>query len=309
MQGRKIAVVGAAGGIGSQTVSALLAKGIHTITAISRAESKATFPRGVNVRRGAYDNEDFLVSALTGQDVVVIQVGIMVLDSQIPIIKAAAKARVPYILPCEFASDNKHEKLNQEINLMTRKDKYRELIDQLGVSRWVGIVNGPWFDWSFRMKYWGTPFNYWGINVADRKAKIFDDGLVKCNVSTMAKTGQAVAALLSLPEPELSKFTSEFVYVSSFHINQQDILSSVFKATGTAEQDWTIESESAADVAEACKDAVRAGNGMKNVDLLFATIFRDGFGGDFESKVTKLDLEQENLDCVVKKLVDEEITK
>ena len=139
-QGRNIAIVGASGSVGSQTVEALLAYGIHTLTAISRSESTATFPAGVKVQRGPYENEEFLVTALRGQDVLILQVGIMALDSQIPLISAAAKASVPWVIPCEFASDNKHEKLNQEINLMTRKNKYREQIEQL--LRFAGIAQG-----------------------------------------------------------------------------------------------------------------------------------------------------------------------
>lgn len=309
MVGRKIAIVGASGGLGKHTVQALLAEGGHTVTAITRAESSAAFPEGVKVAKGPYDDEAFLVNALTGQDVLVLQVGIMVLDSQIPVIKAAAKAGVPYVIPCEFAQDNKHEKLNQEINLMTRKNKYRQLIDELGVSKWIGVINGPWFDWSFRMKYWGTPVNYWGIDLKNKKASIFDDGSVKMNVSTLQKTGAGTAALLSLPEADLAKYAGDFIYISSFHVSQKDILDSVIKASGVPESQWSISSSSAADAVAACKDAVAKGNGMKNIDLLFAVLAREGYGGDYQSKVTPLNVPQEDFNAVVKQLVDEELAK
>jgi len=299
--GRNIALVGASGSLGSQTVEALLAYSIHTITVISRAGSTATFPSGVNVRRGPYDEEEFLLTALKGQDVLILQVGFMGLDSQIPLINAAAKAGVPWVIPCEFASDNKHEKLNQEINMMNMKKKYRDRIEQLDVSSWIGIVNNPWFDWSFKK-------GYWGIDVKERKARLFDDGAVKINTTTLPKVGQSLAALVSLADSKLARFKNEFVYFSSFHVSQREILDSVIHATGTHDSDWVIESEPAAEAAEAAKDAIRKGNGMKNVDLLFATLFRDGYGGDYEAKGTvneMLGLEQENFDDVVKELVRE----
>ena len=74
-QGRKIALVGAAGNIGVETVKALLFKSVHTLAAISCTESDATFPPPVNVVRGSYADEEFLASTLKGQDVLILQLG------------------------------------------------------------------------------------------------------------------------------------------------------------------------------------------------------------------------------------------
>lgn len=92
-QSRKIAIVGGSGSVGSPTVEALLSQGIHAVTAISRSKSTATFPSGVTVKRGSYNDENFLVEALKGQDVLILQLQFMALDSQIPLINAAAKLR------------------------------------------------------------------------------------------------------------------------------------------------------------------------------------------------------------------------
>ncbi|OAF59755.1 hypothetical protein VC83_04044 [Pseudogymnoascus destructans] len=118
-QSRKIAIVGGSGSVGSPTVEALLSHGIHTVTAISRSESTATFPSGVTVKIGSYNDEEFLVVALRGQDVLILQLEFMALDSQIR---------------CESWCT---------IGLMAMKNKYRDQIDSLGVSSWIGIVNGP----------------------------------------------------------------------------------------------------------------------------------------------------------------------
>jgi hypothetical protein len=80
------------------------------------------------------------------------------------------------------------------------------------------------------------------------------------------------------------------------------------RATGTQGSDWVIESESAAEAAATAKDAIRKGDGMKNVNLLFATLFREGYGGNYEAKRTVnelLGLEQEDFDEVINAIVRE----
>lgn len=63
---RKIAIVGGTGNVGANTLSALLGKKVHTITAISRVDSSASFPESVIIKKGSYDDHEFLVSALRG---------------------------------------------------------------------------------------------------------------------------------------------------------------------------------------------------------------------------------------------------
>jgi uncharacterized protein YbjT (DUF2867 family) len=105
-QGRKITVVGGSGNIGSHIVEALVESGIHEVSVLSRPESEATFPLSVKVHRGAYDDEEgFLASALAGQDVLILTLGFQAADAQKPLIRAAAAAGVPYVVPCEFGSD------------------------------------------------------------------------------------------------------------------------------------------------------------------------------------------------------------
>jgi uncharacterized protein YbjT (DUF2867 family) len=147
-QGRKIAMVGATGTIGSVTLAALLQAKIHTITAITRTESTATFPSGVNVKKGDYSDPAFLASALAGQDVLVLQVSFMdnAMESQIPLIEAAAKAGVRWVLPTEFGSDI-YSRIANDFPMTGMKKKYRDLIEEKGMN-WVAIVNNPWFDWS-----------------------------------------------------------------------------------------------------------------------------------------------------------------
>src|ERR1700753_4271946 len=92
--GRKIAIVGASGTLGKPTLKALLSKGVHTITAIQRDESKNEFPAEVVVKKGSFTDESFIIKALEGQDVLIVIVPIPNMNIGSIFIHAAAKAGV-----------------------------------------------------------------------------------------------------------------------------------------------------------------------------------------------------------------------
>ena len=138
----------ATGLVGGEIFRNLLERGTFSITAISRQESTATFPPGVTVKKGDYSSSDFLESALQGQDVLVITLSVMTSpDVQTNFIKAAAKAGVPWILPNEFGNDGANEELTKAIPILAGKKKYRDLIEELGKSSWIGIATNLWIDY------------------------------------------------------------------------------------------------------------------------------------------------------------------
>jgi uncharacterized protein YbjT (DUF2867 family) len=298
--GRKIAMVGATGSVGTPTLSALLKTGMHTITAITRAESNATLPSSVIVKKGDYSDESFLVSALKGQDVLIIQLGYMALDSQVPLIEAAAKAGVRWVLPTEFGSDI-YSPIATDFPMTGMKKKYRDLIEEREMS-WVAIVNNPWFDWSLKQ-------GMWSIDIPSKKATLFNVGDTKFNTSTQSQVGTAVAKLLSLPEEKLNSFKNRPLYVSSFLISQRDIFDSAVRATGTKESDWEITKQDPEVAIEASRKAVAAGNMMAFVGEFYTAHMQEGRGGNYEEKAAKdaaaIGLEKEDLDEVMKRVVAE----
>ncbi|KAI0489488.1 hypothetical protein F4859DRAFT_461071 [Xylaria cf. heliscus] len=147
---RNVALVGAKGTVGAPVLSALLAAG-HKTTVLTRPGSGANFPSDVTIHVGDYDDEDFVVASLKGQDVLIMALAYTAYDYQIPLIRAAAKAGVSYIVPCEFGSDATHPKLNAEIEMMNVKAPFRKLIEELGISSWIGVVNNPWVEFSIRL--------------------------------------------------------------------------------------------------------------------------------------------------------------
>lgn len=292
-------MVGATGNIGKPTLSELQKTGIHTITAVTRNESNATFPESVSVKKGDYTDESFLVSSLKDQDVLILQVGHSAYEQQVPLIQAAAKAGVKYVLPTEFGSDIESAMTTAFPMLIGAKKKYRDLIESLGMS-WIAVVNNPWFDWSLKQKAWG-------IDIPSRKATIYKGAQAKFNTSTLSQTAKGVAALLSLPENELKKYKNRPVYISSFQTTQREILESAIRATGTKESDWDVEEVEADKAIEESKKEVAAGNWMAMIKEFYITHMIEGKGGNFQAKAEKdaavLGMKEENFDDVIKTCV------
>jgi uncharacterized protein YbjT (DUF2867 family) len=301
-QSRNIAMVGATGTVGSVTLSALLNANIHTITTITRTESSAQFPSGVKVQKGDYLDHSWLVSALKGQDVLIMQLNMypVAMDSQIMLIEAAAEAGVRWVLPTEFGSDI-NSPLATEFPMMAMKKKYRELIEKKGMN-WVAVVNNPWFDWSLKQ-------GMWNVDIPGRRAIINNVGDAKFNTTTLGQVGRGVAALLSLPEEKLNNFKNSAVYLRSFLLSQREILDSAIRATGTKKSDWQITMQDPEVTIQTARDAVAAGNPMAFVGEFYTAHMQEGRGGNYEEKAAKdaavLGLEEENLDEVIKRVVEE----
>ncbi|KAK2000978.1 NAD(P)-binding protein [Colletotrichum falcatum] len=301
-QGRKIAMFGASGTIGRLTLDALREKKMHTITAVTRAASSAAFPADVIVKSGDYADEEFLASVLGGQDVVVLQLSFdSFMTAQAPLIRAAAKAGVKWVLPTEFGSDTAPSRLMDGNPLLSAKKQFRDLAEELGMG-WVAVVNNPWFDWSL-------PQGLWGVDVGARSARLFDGGETPFVTTTLGNVARGTAGLLSLPEAELEAgFRNRPAYLASFRITQRELLDSVLRATGTGEGDWRIEVvDAAAAVADAEAKAEKGDMGAM-IAGFYVNHMREDWGGDYSAKVGdlgKLGIAEENLDEVVKRVVQE----
>lgn len=298
VQGRKVAFIGASGQLGAPTVKALVAQGVHTITAIQRQESTGSFPAEVIVKKGDLEDETFLADVLKGQDVLVLMPPLSKLvELQTTAVRAAAKARVPYIFPSEFGPDPYAQQLIEENGLLQAKRQIRDLIDDLGVSTWISVANGPWLDA-------GLKNGMWGVDAKARKATLWGGANGKANTATVAHTAQVVAAALSMPEADLSQYKRKAVYAPSWHLTQREILEATQRATGTTNDDWDISTANVRDVAKAYEEGIKQGDGMAPYTKFYVTQFLEGHGGDFQSKISaaelakleKLGLQKENLE-------------
>jgi uncharacterized protein YbjT (DUF2867 family) len=299
-QGRKIAITGASGQLGKPTIASLVAQGVHTITAIQRPEATSTFPAGVMVKKGNLEDEAFLADALKDQDVLVLMPPLsQLVEQQEPAIRAAAKVGVPYVFPSEFGPDPFAGKLAEENGLLIAKKRVRGLIEKLGVSAWVSVTPGPWLDF-------GLVTGLFGIDAEARKAEIWRGANSKANMATIAHTGEAIAATLSLPEADLARYKYKGVYVPSFYLTQREILSAVQRVTGTTDADWDVRERDVDGPDGVAKEKEETMGQRYNIATF--THFMEGHGGDFNHKVDtaklakleQLGLHKEDLDHAIK---------
>ncbi|RKK71689.1 hypothetical protein BFJ69_g10739 [Fusarium oxysporum] len=280
-QGRKIAIIGSSGHVGRPTIEGLLAQGIHTITAVQRIEVTSTFPPEVMVKSGDLKDESFLTSTFQGQDVVVLMPPLpQLVTLQEPAVRAAAKAGISCILPAEFGPDPFATRLIEENQLLQDKKMIRDLIEELGVSSWISVAVGPFLDMNIKS-------GLWGIYVENRKLRF------------------------GLEPLDLSRYKNKAFYVPSFHLTQKELLQAFQKATGTADQDWEIDYQDVNDALKDCNDKIQQKDATAPFVKFFLTHFRDGSGGDFESKVDasevkklhEIGLQKEAVDDVLKRTV------
>lgn len=284
---------------------ALLATGKHELTAITRSNSSSNFASGVTVKKVDYTSQSSLTDALKGQDALIITLGVRSPpDQQTRLIEAAAEAGIPRILPNEYGSDNAHPDI-RAVPINSPKTQYREQIEKLGKSSWLGIVNNPWYEYSLAG-------GWFGIDIKSQTASLYDKGETKTVTTTMPQVGRAVAGLLSLPvsgsSPCLSDYKNNFVYIKSFFISQNEMLASVQRVTGTSPEDWKVTYRDAAQAVKEGYERFNNGDFMGAIDILYGTNFLPGKGGDYA--VTKgtaneaLGLPEEALDEATERAVD-----
>lgn len=297
----------------SHIVTELLKTGKHTITAISRQESKATFPTGVNVARVDYTSEDSLVSALRGHDFLIITLTNPVPPELHPsIVKAAVKAGVPYIMPNVYGYDILNEQFMNESIYGPPSKKALDDVANSGAN-YVVLCCGFWYEWSLSG---GEPF--YGFDIKEHKATFFDEGKVKINTSTLSKCGKAVANLLSLPvtkegdgKPALEDWKNKPLYVSSFLVSQRDMLDSINRAMGTTDKDWTVNYEKSDERTKTALADMQKGEFTGFARALYTQVFFPNGNGDFERNRTLandvLGLDKEDLDKTTKWVVEKKL--
>jgi nucleoside-diphosphate-sugar epimerase len=291
--GRKIAIIGANGNLGKPTLRALLSKGIHTITVIQRLESTAVFPSEVTVKKGSLTDEPFLVETLTGQDALIIIVPIPNMDLGDLIIDAALRAGVPHILPTEFGVDS--PKVAGEHSMMAPKVARRELTERTATSSWIAVICNFWLDANIQD-------GLWGFDISNRKAHIFKGADAKISTTTLTRTGDGIALLLSLPEAEFSQYKDRSFYISSFEVSQREIFEAIKRATGTKDENWRITEKDADEIIRECDPKIEDGDGFAEWTRLFVKFFQGMDGSNYEDKavdLSRLGMPLESLDGVV----------
>ncbi|KAI2602291.1 NAD(P)-binding protein [Hypoxylon sp. NC1633] len=311
---KKIAIVGATGTIGVHIVAALQKQGKHELTAITRQDSTAaaSIPAGVKVAKVDYANEATIVDALRGQDALIITMSIFAgEETQLTLIRAAAAAGVPFVLPNEWGVDSADEALMRDTTMGGQKPRVKNYVEELGKSSWIGVVMGFWYEYSL-----GFGTETFGMDWKNRIWTFIDDGETKMNTTTWPQSGEAVAKLLALPieaetkgAPSLSDYKNKYVYVSSFLLTQKDMFAAVLRVTGTKESDWTIQHEESGKRFQEALKQIQGGDFSAFPKLLYSRVwFKDGGASNFEARRglanDAIGLEKPDLDEATKIAID-----
>ena len=307
---QNIAIVGAGGTIGKFIVASLLAQGKHTITAITRPSSTSSLPRGLHsIKKAEYDDHSALVSALQGQEVLIITLNVMAPpDSQKRLINAAVEAGVKYVMPNEYSADYSNASLAEDSLLGPRAFEIRRHIESVGKGKthWIALSSSFWYEHSL-----GGGEERYGFDFEKKKLTLLDDGNTKICTITWKQSGEAVAKLFALkvlPEDEgdrsltLSRFEDGAVLVSSFVVSQRDMFESVLRVTGDRESDWMFVKEDSKERYKVAQELMKSkdqGEWVKGyVMVLYTRVFFPNGGGDFWGKIVNegLGLSQESLD-------------
>lgn len=120
------------------------------------------------------------MDALRGQDAVVVIAPIANMDLGDRFIQAVVKARVPYILSPEFSVDT--PKVKDEHSMMAPKVERWNLIEDLGVSSWITVINGFWLDVNVQR-------GLWGIDVKGRKVEMLKNAETKISTTIVSRSG------------------------------------------------------------------------------------------------------------------------
>ncbi|KAH0279046.1 NAD(P)-binding protein, partial [Aureobasidium melanogenum] len=299
---KKIAIVGATGNMGKHTITELLKRDNHSITALTRKSSNISVPSSVKVVEVDYDSISNLTSALQGQDLLMITLAVTTPPHvHQNLVSAAAAAGITYIIPNAYGYNFLDSAINADIPWGHLAQEYFSSIESKGMVHF-SLICGFWYEWSL-----GIPWCY-GIDIANKKAVFYDDGMTKMNTSTWQLCGKAIAELVSLPEEELEKFKNKSLYISSFKVSQREMLDSVHRVLGTKDEDWDIRYEGTKERynkgIEDMKNGDRTGFGR----AMYARVFYPDGSGDYESSKgldnESLNLPDEELDEATKRTVE-----
>jgi hypothetical protein len=279
------------------------------VTAITRVDSKSVFPEGIKAAQVDYNDEDSIVSALKGQDFLVITMSLSAPpDTQSKLIRAAAKAGVPFVMPNTYGINFfDSEALRKDLPFGNEFVERVAEIKEQGVSA-IALMPSFWYEYS--LSFGDSTF---GFDFKSRKLTLYDDGNLAINVSTWPQCGRALAALLSLkilPDSEddgsvtFSSFQERPLYVNSFRVSQRDMFDSVLKMTGTTGADWQITHQPTNERFKQGWEELGQGNQLGFYKAMYARAFYPSGDVNFGSDNKLLGLPSESLDEATLKAIE-----
>ena len=296
---RKVSVIGATGNIGSVLLEALVSNGEFDVTVVQRQSSKSKpSVAGTAVSVKTVDDgmsTASLQEAFKGEDAVIVAFPLADLQAHIRIAEAAAAAGVSRIIPADYGgSDSSSARPQELVPLFKNKTIVRERIQELAAENpkfsWTSIVNGAFFDWGLREKFLH-------FDLQAKTADILDGGKIRCSMSTLARTADAVVRVLQRADDE--RTCNRMLFVQSFCVTQLDVLEALKGATGS---EWTVKHWDAEEFIKVHREKIPSDPGAIE-DVVFALgILDSNWEGRDDFAMDLLGLKDENLNDAVKQV-------
>ncbi|CAN9361965.1 unnamed protein product [Alternaria alternata] len=229
---KKILIIGAGGALGIPILNGFL-DSAYEVSVLSRKESTATFPDGVKIFKADYKDFAEVKAAMEGQDAVISNVGGHAAGDQQIFVDAALATGVKSTPYKKALVDYLRTKENQ--------------------ISWTALITGGFFEW-------GMGNGFFGFDLPNKTAILTDDGVSAWASTTMGTVAGAIKA--SLDHADETK--NQYVFVSSFHHTQREILDIIEKVDG---KNWNVVHVRSEDLLANGKRRVQSGDFAGIMDL------------------------------------------
>lgn len=215
------------------------------------------------------------------------------------LIDAAIEAGVQRFFPAEYGYDTRNK---TALELMPLFNMKKEIVEYLKSKKdqisWTGVLTGPFVDFFLQL-------GMFGFHIPSSSATLYTPDYHSTTFSgtTMSTIGLAVAR--SLSPKYASETKNRYIYIRSVTTSQDEILANLEKVTG---KEW---SKNHVDLDPAFADAgAKASKGdMSGIALvLMGLLLNKNTGMNWDNRDVLadavLDLPKENLDDIVKKILE-----
>ena len=244
----------ASGNLGVHVLDIFLSSS-YEVSVLTRKESTSTFPQGIPVFRADYSDQDQLESAMKGHQVVICMVAIFATGGQQILVDAAIAAGVELFLPSEFGPPSRNEKFAALHPALPPKvatvDYLRSKESQIS---WSALIPGAFFDWGMKL-------GLFGFDLRSKTATLVDGGTAIFTASTLPTIARGILAMLEYAHAT----KNQYVYISSFHTSQMDILTVLEKIDGT---NWTVKHVTSEELISQGHQRLSEGDEMGAIDLV-----------------------------------------
>lgn len=299
---KKVCLVGANGSLGSVILDTLVKAGSFDVSVLIRANSTSEPAHSASLTKIPTSPKmtlEELEQAVAGQDAVIAAFPLKDVNQHLRLAEAAARAGVKRFIPADYGSCDaasaqaqKHLKLYRDKHAVQQRCEELAVTAKEGEFTWTSIVSGHFFDW-------GVEHDYLHIDLETQTMLILDDGMTKASASTLVQVSRAVVKVLQKP----AETQNRFVFVQSFCPTPLEVFAAFERATGKVWKKQSVNSNGYLD-RESEKLAAGDEHALHNIVFVLGQVDADWTKRD-EFAMDLLELEEENLDVIVKQLVEE----